>query len=104
MALRATMHQAGAAGLTQLLTEQPPQQRHLSCACGATADYQELRTKSVLTAVGPAQMLRPYYLCSHCRKGQFPSDKTLDVEGTKFSPGVQRMLGLVGSDCSSFRL
>ena len=104
MAIRATMHQAGAAGLTQLLTEEPPQQRHLSCPCGGTADYEELRSKPVLTAVGPARMLRPYYLCSRCHEGQFPTDQVLDVERTEFSPGVRRMLGVVGSECSSFRL
>jgi hypothetical protein len=104
MAFRTTMHQAGAAGLTQLLTEEPPQQRHLPCACGGTADYQELRPKSVLTAVGPARTLRPYYLCSCCQEGQFPTDRALDVERTEFSPGVRRMLGVVGSECSSFRL
>ena len=104
MAFRTTMHQAGAAGLTQLLTQDPPQQRHLPCACGGTADYQELRSKSVLTAVGPARMLRPYYLCSCCHEGQFPTDRALDVERTEFSPGVRRMLGVVGSECSSFRL
>ncbi len=104
MAFRTTMHQAGAAGLTQLLTEEPPQQRHLPCACGGTADYQELRSKSVLTAVGPARMLRPYYLCSCCHEGQFPTDRALDIERTEFSPGVRRMLGVVGSECSSFRL
>lgn len=98
------MHQAGAAGLTHLLTEEPPEQRHLSCACGGTAEYQELRSKSVLTAVGPARMLRPYYLCSCCHQGQFPTDRALDVERTEFSPGVRRMLGVVGSECSSFRL
>ena len=104
MAFRTTMHQAGAAGLTQLLTEELPQQRHLPCACGGTADYQELRSKPVLTAVGPARMLRPYYLCSRCHEGQFPADQALDVERTEFSPGVRRMLGVVGSECSSFRL
>ena len=104
MAMRATMHQAGAAGLTQLLTEEPPQQRHLPCACGGTADYQELRSKPVLTAVGPARMLRPYYLCARCHEGQFPTDQALDVDRTEFSPGVRRMLGVVGSECSSFRL
>ena len=103
MALRAAMHQAGAAGLSQLLTEEPPQQRHLPCACGGTADYQEMRSKEVLTAVGPARMLRPYYLCSQCRNGQFPSDQALDLEKTHFSPGVRRMMSLVGSECSSFR-
>lgn len=49
-------------------------------------------------------MLRPYYLCSHCHEGQFPTDQALDVERTEFSPGVRRMLGVVGSECSSFRL
>jgi hypothetical protein len=104
MAVRATMHQAGAAGLTQLLMEEPPAQRHLPCACGGTADYEELRSKQVLTAVGPARMLRSYYLCSRCHEGQFPTDQALDVEKTEFSPGVRRMLGVVGSECSSFRL
>src|SRR5207244_11715011 len=69
-----------------------------------TADYEELRSKQVLTAVGPARMLRPYYLCSRCHEGQFPTDQALDVERTEFSPGVRRMLGVVGSECSSFRL
>lgn len=59
MAIRAAMHQAGAASLTQLLTEEPPPRRHLPCACGGKADYEELRSKPVLTAVGPARMLRP---------------------------------------------
>ena len=104
MAFRATMHQAGASGLTRLLTEEPPQQRHLPCACGGTADYQELRSKPVLTAVGHARILRPYYLCSRCHEGQFPTDQALDIERTEFSPGVRRMLAVVGSECSSFRL
>jgi len=104
MAIRAAMHQAGATGLTQLLTEEPPPQRHLPCACGSTADYEELRSKQVLTAVGPARMLRPYYLCTRCHEGHFPTDQALDVEKTEFSPGVRRMLGVVGSECSSFRL
>ena len=104
MAIRVAMHQAGAASLTQLLTEEPPAQRHLPCACGGTADYAELRSKQVLTAVGPARMLRPYYLCSRCHQGQFPTDPALDVEKTEFSPGVRRMLGVVGSECRCGRL
>ena len=58
----------------------------------------------MLTAVGPARMLRPYYWCSRCQQGQFPTDQALEVERTEFSPGVRRLLGVVGSECSSFRL
>jgi len=44
----------------------------------------------VLTAVGPVQVSRPYYLCLYCHTGQFPVDVELDIERTEFSPGVRR--------------
>jgi hypothetical protein len=100
MAIRSSMHQAGAAALTQLLQFDPPspEQRQRSCACGHTARYVELRSKSVVTAVGTAECLRPYYLCDHCHHGQFPVDLELDVENTELSPGVRRMLAGVGHE------
>jgi hypothetical protein len=50
----------------------------------------------VLTAVGQAEVARPYYLCRHCHAGQFPADVELDIENTEFSPGVRRMLATLG--------
>ncbi|HEY6290663.1 MAG TPA: ISKra4 family transposase [Terriglobia bacterium] len=99
-ALRAALHQAGAAALTQLLRfEAPaPDQRRLPCRCGHHAQYQEVRSKPVLTVVGPAQVSRPYYLCSQCHGGQFPADVELDIENTELSPGVRRMQAMVGQD------
>lgn len=100
MMLRAAMHRAGAAGLTQLLQFSVPsaEQRTVSCSCGHTAHYQELRSKPVLTAVGRVEILRPYYLCGHCHHGQFPADVELDIENTEFSPGVRRMQAMVGQN------
>jgi hypothetical protein len=46
--------------------------------------------------VGLAEVSRPYYLCSHCHTGQFPADVELDIEKTELSPGVRRMLAVVG--------
>jgi hypothetical protein len=66
------------------------------CPCGQQAQYQEIRSKAVLTIVGPVRISRPYYLCSNCREGQFPLDVELDIERTEFSPGVRRMQALVG--------
>jgi hypothetical protein len=43
---------------------------------------------------------RAYYICPHCRQGHSPRDRELDVEGTQCSPGVRRMLALVGSESS----
>ncbi len=98
-ALRTALHQAGAAGLSELLQyEAPaPQQRQLPCSCGHYAQYQALRSKPVLTVLGPARVSRPYYLCSQCHHGQFPADAELDVEDTEVSPGVRRMMAMVGA-------
>ena len=97
-ALRAALHQAGAAALTELLKFEAPaaEQRQLPCRCGHHAQYQELRSKPVLTIVGPVRVSRPYYLCAPCGAGQFPVDAELDIENTEFSPGVRRMQALVG--------
>jgi hypothetical protein len=102
MVVRSAMHQAGAAALTQLLQFSTPaaDQRTIPCPCGHQAHYRELRSKPVLTAVGPAEVSRPYYLCSHCHAGQFPADIELDIEHTEVSPGVRRMQAMVGQETS----
>ena len=100
MAVRSAMHQAGAAALTELLQFPAPtaDQRTIACSCGHQAYYRELRSKTLLTAVGKVEISRPYYLCSHCHHGQFPADIELDVENTEASPGVRRMLAMVGQE------
>jgi hypothetical protein len=79
MLVRSAMHQAGAAALTELLRFPVPDQRTIPCPCGQQAHYRELRSKTVLTAVGPVEVSRPWYLCSHCHEGQFPTDEELDI-------------------------
>ena len=98
MAVRSAMHRAGAAALTELLQFPSPaaDQLTIACSCGLRAQYQELRPKTLLTVVGKVEASRPYYLCPHCHSGQFPADIELDVENTTASPGVRRMLAMVG--------
>jgi len=98
-ALRTALHQAGAAAVSQLLQfEAPsPEHRRLPCPCGHHANYQGLRSKPLLTVVGPAQVLRPYYVCGQCHQGQFPADLELDIADKEVSPGVRRMLAVVGA-------
>jgi hypothetical protein len=98
--LRAALHQAGSAALTELLRYEAPaaDQHQLPCPCGHHAQYQGLRSKPVLTVVGPARVERPYYLCSRCHQGQFPADAELDIVETESSPGVRRMQALVGQE------
>ena len=100
MAVRSAMHQAGAAGLAELLRFAAPtvDQRAIPCSCGQQARYQELRSKTVLTAVGKVRISRPYYLCPHCHHGQFPADVELDIKDTESSPGVRRMEAVLGQE------
>jgi hypothetical protein len=100
MLVRSAMHQVGAAALAELLRFSAPDQRTIPCSCGQQARYRELRAKQVLTVVGTVEVLRPYYLCPHCREGQFPADQELDIVDTEFSPGVRRMQALVGQDAA----
>ena len=94
------MHHAGATALTELLQFAVPTagQRTLPCSCGQQAHYRERRSKPILTAVGKAEVSRPYYLCPHWHTGQFPADVELDIEKTEFSPGVRRMQAVVGQE------
>ena len=100
MAVRSAMHQAGAAALGELLRFPPPpaDRRTLPCICGQQAHFKDLRSKPILTAVGKVDVLRPYYLCPHCHRGQFPADVELDIQNTKLSPGVRRMQAVVGQE------
>jgi hypothetical protein len=90
--------QAGGLALREVLrfAAPDPGERSLPCSCGHSAHYQELRRKTVLTAVGNTEVSRPYYLCRHCHNGQFPADVELDITNTGLSPGVRRMLAVVG--------
>ena len=98
MGFRASLHQAGAAALTQLLQFPEPaaEQRNLPCPCGQHAHYRELRSRRLVTALGEVELSRPWYLCPHCHSGQFPVDRLLDVADRDSSPGVRRMQAIVG--------
>ena len=99
-ATRTAMLEAGADILKTLLEYEAPAKRKIDCGCGSQAEYIELRPKQIVTLVGQARVMRPYYLCRGCHQGQIPIDKELDVEGTVFSPGVRRIMSLVGSQTS----
>jgi hypothetical protein len=100
MAMRAATHRAGAFALSQLLRGDPPgpDDRDVPCPCGHKARYREMRARCVQTALGEVELLRAWYLCPDCHNGQCPADTTLDIEKTDLSPGVRRMLALVGSE------
>ena len=75
MALRLALHQVGASALSALLQYPEPDQDHrqLACPCGHTARYVGLRARTLVTALGPVELRRAYYLCADCGEGRCPS-------------------------------
>ena len=100
MLVRGSMHRAGAEILGRLLSQGSGESSLTPCACGHAAHYHDSRPKQLLTALGPVRFQRSYYVCPHCHQGQSPRDRELDVEGVSCSPGVRRMLAVVGSESS----
>ena len=100
MLVRDSMHHAGASALSRLLSMSAGPAAETPCACGQVARYHDTRSKQLLSVVGPVSIERAYYVCPHCHRGQSPLDRTLDVEGTEYSPGVRRMIAAVGSESS----
>ena len=97
---RTAMHQAGAGALQFLLNQAGPVPAAVPCSCGQRARYHDRRPRTVLTAVGTVRFERAYYCCGACHRGQSPRDVELDVAGTDYSPGVRRMMAVVGSETS----
>lgn len=100
MLVRGSMHHVGAEILGRLLSQGSGEPCQTPCACGHAAHYHDTRPKQLLTALGPVRFQRGYYVCPHCHQGQSPRDRELDVEGVSCSPGVRRMLAVVGSESS----
>ena len=69
----------------------------VSCACGRPARYAGRRAKTFESVLGPLRLERAYYHCAACESGACPRDRALGLEGAALSPGVLRMVGLVGA-------
>ncbi|MDO8678088.1 MAG: ISKra4 family transposase [Acidobacteriota bacterium] len=69
----------------------------LACACGQPARYAGRRAKTFASVLGPLTLARAYYHCAACDAGFCPRDRALGLVGTSLSPGVLRMVGLVGA-------
>ena len=98
LALRAALHDAGGRLLEQLLNADGGGYggARIPCGHGHEAPFVAYRRKRVLTVLAPVQIQRAYYHCEACAEGVIPKDQTLDIVGTTFSPGVRRLMGLVG--------
>ena len=103
-ALRAAVLAAGAHILSDLLrslgsgrTDGP-----ILCECGTRMESRGIRSKELLTLLGPVHYSRSRFVCPVCRRTRYPGDEVLDIRHSTRSPGVRRMMARAGSQ-STFK-
>ncbi len=67
------------------------------CTCGEVARYAGRRPKTFESVLGPLTLERAYYHCGVCGDGFCPRDRALGLESGTLTPGVTRMVGMVGA-------
>lgn len=99
MSIRSSMHCVGAALLQKIMNADNGGYcgSVMDCGAGHVAKFVGCRAKGLDTVLGRVSVLRAYYHCETCGKGLFPKDALLDIEKTGFSPGLRRMMALVGA-------
>ena len=97
-ATRAALQRAVARLLKELLEETEDASQAPLCSCGAPMRCEGPRPKRLVSLLGSVSLRRLYYHCRHCWRGTVPFDSALDIEGTQYSPGVRRLLAVVGGE------
>lgn len=97
-ATRAALHRTGARLLEALLEETEREGQPPLCSCGRPLRCAGPRPKRLVSLLGSVRLSRLYYHCRHCWRGTVPFDRALDIEGTQYSPGVRRLLAVVGGE------
>ncbi len=69
----------------------------VACPCGGLARYAGRRDKTFESVLGLLTLQRAYYHCGACGAGLYPRDGALGLEGGTLSPGVLRLVGMVGA-------
>ena len=97
--MRAAVLRVGAGILSELLSGIGSGRRNhpVDCSCGERMSSRGLRSKPLLTLLGPVEFRRTMLRCKACGATSYPGDEMLDVVGTSRSPGVRRMAARAGS-------
>ena len=98
-ALRSAVLAAGANILSGLLSNigsgKPPDP--VLCECGTRMESKGIKSKELLTILGPVNYSRSMFQCSACHRTRYPGDEQLDIVHTTRSPGLRRMMARAGS-------
>lgn len=92
------LHEVGRQAVEQVVQAQSPTYPDpiITCHCGQQIPYLRQRKASFHTLFGRIEAKRAYYLCSLCRQGTYPLDKTLQLNPNGLSNHLKRLVAMVG--------
>lgn len=64
--------------------------------CGGTAGIVENRSKGFLSLLGEFELVRSYYYCRNCGRGQFPREQMLRLTHQRLTPAAEEVISLLG--------
>jgi hypothetical protein len=64
--------------------------------CGEAARFVNYRPKDLISLLGDIRVVRGYYHCAQCGRGQFPWDQILRISPQRLTPGAQEVVCLAG--------
>jgi hypothetical protein len=98
--VRDKMLQCGAMVLSHVLSCEDRKGLTPTCSCGGTWRTIKCGDKTILTVLGEVRIRRHMQRCSGCGDWRAAEDEVLDIRGTRFSPGVRRMMARTGEEMS----
>jgi len=69
----------------------------ITCRCGATARYREMREGVLFTLFGRVTYRRAYYLCNSCHQGTYPLDERLGLRPGELSAELEGLSAMTGA-------
>lgn len=71
------------------------------CAhCGGDAKFVAHRSKGYLSLLGEFELVRSYYHCRQCSRGQFPWERMLRLTHQRLTPAAEEVVSLLGVQSS----
>jgi len=100
--IRKEMHELGRLVLEKFLRQSGKGYRGSSIRLedGSRAKFMGYRSKTFRTVLGPVTLMRAYYYGREGRKGIFPLDSILGLEGCSQTSGFRRLVSRVGGQTS----
>ena len=101
-ALRDAAHASGAARLQAALERADAELKTPMCPhCSQPMERHHRSKKTLMSRLGPVEIQRTYCYCRACKKGFFPLDRALGLEGETMTSGTAKMITDV-VDCDSY--